>query len=166
MVTYAELLDRVRSHCAELDGCWLWQGSADKGAYPRINQDGSSRSLRRVLHEAAGHEVERGSVVSTKCGTRLCVNPDHLIVRTRSAVTKKAASEGKIFTDARRKKITRHLRESRSPLTMDDVRAIRLSGETQVALAKRYRVSQQTISNVCNYRVWKDDGNVWGALFR
>lgn len=80
--TYDELLKRSSGTDPVL--CWIWKGSVnDEGApiYGGVSGGREKYVARRVWLKANGRRsVPKGKVVSHTCGTRLCINPDHLEV--------------------------------------------------------------------------------------
>lgn len=69
---------------SELDDpvvCWPWQGSVDMAGTPVYGNGSAKYVARRVWLKAHGRRsVPKGKVVSHTCGTRLCINPEHLEV--------------------------------------------------------------------------------------
>ena len=61
--------------------CLVWLGQIANSGRGRITiRDSASQSNKVVSVETASYigEIPKGKLVKQKCGTRLCVNPDHL----------------------------------------------------------------------------------------
>lgn len=69
-----QTLEQKIKERTERDGeCLIWRGSLDSGGYPRLKHEGTYRSVRRLAYG----EAQKPHLVS-KCGIKLCVNPEHL----------------------------------------------------------------------------------------
>lgn len=119
-------------------GCWLWDGATDTKGYGHVVMNG-----RRVRAHRASYALHRGPIppgrcVCHKCDTPACINPAHLVLATH------AANRGE--------------KNGLTSLTDEAVRGIRhdlAAGElTGRAIACRYGVSAQTISNIKAGKVW------------
>jgi hypothetical protein len=65
--------------------CWEWLGQISNSGRGRINIKDQSRSNRLVSAETASYiafvgKIPEGKLLKQKCGNRLCVNPEHLIL--------------------------------------------------------------------------------------
>lgn len=71
--TGQDFWDRVR----KTETCWIWMGPVDRDGYGRFQKAQAHRwaYLRLVGPIPPGHELDH---VAERCGSRLCVNPDHL----------------------------------------------------------------------------------------
>lgn len=78
-----EILDRIWEKINIQEGCWLWDASTNHG-YPRI---GIGQGRLAYVHVLL-YEVEHGrinlDIGHTHCYNRLCVNPSHKTLQTRS----------------------------------------------------------------------------------
>lgn len=63
------------------DGCWLWTGYLDGGA-PRFIVKGRTVSARGWIYSQRHGEQPFGTQYRTTCENALCVNPDHLAIRS------------------------------------------------------------------------------------
>lgn len=59
-------------------GCWQWLGHTTKDGYGRINADGKSRGVHRVMFEREYGPIPDGLQIDHLCRNRRCANPDHM----------------------------------------------------------------------------------------
>lgn len=63
--------------------CWLWaRPTFPKGYYGRIQVDGKTMLIHRVMYEAYKGEIPEGLQVDHICNVTICINPDHLQLLT------------------------------------------------------------------------------------
>jgi len=78
----AERLKRTKVEEDLQTGCWLWLGALTSTGYGTVNVivDGkrSNTTAHRLFHVAYTGDIPHGETVHHKCGSRACVNPDHL----------------------------------------------------------------------------------------
>jgi hypothetical protein len=78
---------RARVHIDE-NGCWIWQGAGTHGVYGLIHNKPGRRprsvGVHRVMYEEAHGPIPEGVLVAHVCGVKLCCNPDHLELLSRS----------------------------------------------------------------------------------
>ena len=139
-----------------MSGCWLWTGPRTGNNYGQCYMrkekkiDGRWQPVWILAHRLAW-ELYNGPVpddmkVLHKCDNRFCVSPSHLFLGTMAD-----NSADMVAKD-------RHPRGERQPhskLTEAAVREIRASTETLEALAARYGVSFQLISDVRLRKIWR-----------
>jgi hypothetical protein len=73
MLTVRQLKKTVRTP----DGHTLWVGALANG-YPAGKHDGKTVYLKRLIWEEANGPIPEGSVVTSTCGHRNCIEPSHL----------------------------------------------------------------------------------------
>jgi HNH endonuclease len=127
--------------------CWLWTGSTS-GGYGAVRWEGKSTYSHRVSWLITKGEIPPLLYVLHKCDIRVCVNPDHLFLGTGFDNVQDAIAKGRRCGP--RERLFRRV------LTNTQVLEIRASAETNRALAERYDVGTQTISDVRNFRRWKN----------
>jgi hypothetical protein len=124
-------------------GCWLWQRTVNERGYgvTYTEDEHGHRTQWRLAHRAYYERhvepIPDGMHLDHLCRQPLCCNPAHLEVVTNAE-------------NVRRGRATR--------LTADDVRAIRASTESNVALAARYGVGDSHVSHIRLGRAWADLG--------
>lgn len=118
-------------------GCWEWLWCKDRNGYGRGSRvvGGPTMLAHRMVYEDAHGPIPEGLSLDHLCRNPSCVNPDHLDAVSHAV-------------NCRRGNATK--------LTWDDVHAIRASSETHRVLSERYGVSGCAISNIQNYKRWKE----------
>jgi hypothetical protein len=74
-------------------GCWLWLGAAATNGRGHLNWKGAYIIAARASYEEFVGSITVGHTVFQRCGTMLCINPDHLY----SAVTREPRSKSYIL---------------------------------------------------------------------
>ena len=97
--------------------------------------------------------IPKGLFVCHSCDQPGCVNPDHLFLGTQADNMHDAIAKGR--WKPAQEVVARGEAHVLSKLTEADVRCIRASDETQVALGERYGVSHTVISNIRRYKTWR-----------
>lgn len=101
-------------------------------------------------------------VVTTTCGNKKCIHPDHIKVVSQKSIFKISAKQYK--NPIRCAKLSAHARATRAKLNMDQAREIRMSDKTHRELALEFGVNKATIGNIKAGRTWKETGNLWRGL--
>lgn len=65
-------------------GCWLWLRGHSSTGYGTVYIDRKSYGAHVASWELVHGPVPKGFIVHHKCAVRLCVNPEHLELLTRS----------------------------------------------------------------------------------
>lgn len=154
--------NEVKLRCTEEGDCWLWDGSASNG-YPTVKRQRKNVYVRTLMFESMGKHKPDGHNITSRCGCKLCVNPEHLYVATVSAINRKAARAGAWSSPARAAKISASRRKN-SVLTMDIARTIRLSDESGPVLSLRYGIDKSMVNNIKRGDAWKDYASPWAGL--
>lgn len=63
-------------------GCWIWMGAVCSDGYGKARRP--YHTAHRMAYVAKYGEVPRGKEIHHTCGTRCCVNPDHLTAVTHA----------------------------------------------------------------------------------
>lgn len=135
----------------DADDCWNWKAGQSKNGYGIFYDGVRTRVASRAIFES----VNRCSILPKydcghKCDNRLCVNPNHLMLQTRSENMFQAAGMGRCS----------RLAESNynSILSADQVISIRKRlrwGERAKDLAAEFRVHDRTIRDIAHRHTWR-----------
>lgn len=115
--------------------CWEWSGARMDSGYGRFG----NRLAHRLALARTGVMVGADDLVLHSCDNPPCVNPGHLRVGDHAANSQDAVV---------RRRWPRGSGHANAKLTDSAAAEIRISTETQRALARRFGVSQQAISQV------------------
>lgn len=129
-------------------GCSLWLRSVDKDGYGWAHWSGRTRRAHILAWEGSSGPAPSGLCVCHKCDNPSCVNVDHLWLGTNADNVRDRDDKG-------RHNFSRGEEQYVSRLTETDVLAIRASMDTGRALAIRYDVSFQHISDIRSGQAWK-----------
>jgi hypothetical protein len=129
--------------------CWLWLSTIHDSGYGLLWRNGKHVRAHRVSYEHFVGPIPEGLHVCHRCDVPCCVNPDHLFLGThcdnmRDMASKARASHGERRPGAR--------------LTADDVLNIRRSaaaGVSQASLARKYCVSEVSVSRIVRRKAWR-----------
>jgi len=142
--------------------CEPWPLYVDKSGYGKVNRKGwpAPKLAHRWTYEQVHGPIPLGMVVMHLCDNRSCVRLDHLQLGTqgdnlRMAYERGMPARGAALDPAAGGRASRGEKNNNAKLTEDDVRAIRLSSDGCVTLARRYGVTKATIVFIRNRRTWK-----------
>lgn len=141
------------ARCDEVGECLLWTGTVGQHVpqfYVRNRPDGGRNkhgaylSCRREVYESSsGKPIQDGRFPVPMCRDRRCIRYEHLKLLTRKQIGQLASKEGKFSAPQRAAAIREGIRKAgRLKLTPEQVREIRTSDETGVALAARMGVDK------------------------
>jgi len=145
------LKERFWINVQQGSGCWEWQGYKDPNGYGRLNVNNVPKLAHRLSWEIE-HNVTLSPQehVCHKCDNPSCVRPSHLFIGDHAANMADKMNKGRHVYG-----IGQGEAHGCSKLTENDIRAIRSSAETGVALARQYGVSTTNISDIRNRRIWR-----------
>ena len=174
-------LKRFKSLFKKSSSCWMWLGTKGKGGYGVFRINGKQIRTHRLAWFIHNGQIPDGLYVLHKCDVRDCVNPKHLFLGTADDNLKDCISKGRFRVASgnchgtrthpeRVARGNRHgskthpeawIRGSRIPwskLNENDVRVIRnlnKKGISGCELARRYNVSQRSVSCAIRGETWK-----------
>lgn len=76
------------------DGCWLWNGTTDRGGYGKAWFDGRMVQAHRAMFQVVAGEIPVGLHLDHLCRVRRCVNPEHLEAVTVGENTRRSTAPG------------------------------------------------------------------------
>lgn len=130
-----------------LTGCWLWDGSMANGRFGSLKYAGKTWKASRFLFTHLKEEIRDGMYLLHSCDNEACVNPGHLRQGTQFENMHDMISRGRQFKGQRIGKPKK--------LTEPQVREIRAAEGSHAAIAKRYGVCPQTVSDIKHRKLWK-----------
>lgn len=131
-------------------GCIIWPYNKDRKGYGSANVGGKQRGAHNWMCRLAhGEPVSIWRHAAHSCDNPSCVNPNHL----------KWATHAENMADKERAgTVARGENNGRTPLTEQDVLAIREAPADLAALAKRYGITKDAISRIRSGRRWAHVG--------
>lgn len=124
------------------DDCWEWMGPPDVFGYGNIKVDGRNAKAHRVAYELLVGPIPDGLILRHRCDNPSCVRPSHLEPGTQVDNIKDRDERGRTC------KGERHYAVKLTDQQVQELRALYVFGETQVGLARRFRISQSQVSNI------------------
>lgn len=151
-------LQSLPMYCTDDGGCLRWGQGTNSHGYPQARIGNCAKLIGRyVFTELLGNEVKRGHVVSTSCGDKLCVSPNHLIQKSRGKVLSdcyKTGSRGGPIEYHRR--LLQYQTRPTVRLNWEKVADIRANAhESKASLARKHGCHESTIAKVISGRSWR-----------
>jgi hypothetical protein len=143
-----QIIERLIEKCDVTDGCWTWKGAVNASGYGTITIDGKTQVASRMAYRYFVSDIYEGMNVCHHCDNPLCIRPSHLFLGTQQDNMIDRNSKGRAPNMSGSK-------HPRSKLTDEQVNEILTSPARQTDLAKKYGVSQATISLLISRRTWK-----------
>lgn len=127
------------------DECWPWNAGVHGSGYGSIGDEvGQTATSNRVAYELSNGPLPDGMQALHTCNNRPCCNPQHLYAGTDADNSRDRVIDGSHAGE----------KHHSAKLKLSDVIAIRSSGETGRALAKKYGVRESQISRIKNGTRW------------
>lgn len=127
----------------------IWQGAKTENGYAHIRIGGKDILAHRYVAFTVANRQPKSTLVAMHiCDVPLCINPEHLVIGSRSANNYDAYNKG-------RKRGQDH---TLAKLTSEDVVQMRhmyaTGNYSQGQLAIRFGVGQSTASRIVRYEDW------------
>jgi len=148
----------ARQRRDETTGCLNYTGHLDKNGYGVISYGKYKMEFaHRVAAFFAGiiTTLDSPFCVCHHCDNPSCVEGNHLYKGDRKTNAMDMSSRGRSYFQKHPERVRIGHACSRSKLTEDQVRCIKLSNERQIALARYYGVTQSSISAIKTGVSWK-----------
>ncbi len=144
--------------------CLLWTNKTAPGQSPRLYVAGERLYVRPLIwKEMKGFAPPADRRVTTTCGNRLCVNPEHLTLASPATISKREGRKGTYSSPAKSRKIALQLR-AKSGLTDEAVREIRYGSDPAQDLAARYSISKTYVNMIRRGEFRRDYSSPWAGL--
>ncbi len=129
-------------------GCWEWNGSTQYKGYGEMRVAKKLRAAHRISYRILIGGINDNLCVCHKCDNRKCVNPEHLFLGTikDNNIDKMLKGRGRVLKGSNSPK---------SKLKEEDVLFIRNSDKRNFKLAKLFKVTKTTITDIKKRRTWK-----------
>lgn len=153
-------LENLPMYCTACGDCLLWNQGVQSGGHPQAHINGKPGVLvrRHLFTELLGQRIPKGHLVTTKCGNRLCLAPEHVITMSMSKLKARDYSEGRrIVATEYASRLRGRLSHGRVVLDWGKVAEIRAAGPevTNTALAVKFGTSLKTIGNARRGKTWR-----------
>jgi hypothetical protein len=160
------------------DECWLWSSGVTGNGYGEVWFEGKNWSAHRLFYHLVHGRITEGLHVLHQCGTRRCVNPNHLYAGTHAQNMEDRDRHGRTATGLRNgahthperrataerhwtanpdAEIVRGTQIGTSKLTDGDIQAIRFwaaAGVQQKVLAERFGIAKSHLSRIVRKESW------------
>lgn len=151
--TQKPLADRFWSKVEKTATCWLWTAAVDGRGYGVIGLGGKGDGLgraHRVSWEMANGPIPEGAILCHTCDVKRCVRPDHLYAGTKADNARDAIERGQMSSGPSHpvRRGMDHWKARLSDADVTTIRARRLAGEKQSALAREFGVSEAHVSRL------------------
>lgn len=125
-------------------GCMEWQGASSPTGYGKVRYEGKAQDTHRVSWMITNGDIPAGMMICHKCDNRICVNPNHLFVGTRSDNMRDAWNKGRLDMS---KALENH------PTSIPDASIIRAhelleQGVPAIRIAAMCGISRQTVGHI------------------
>lgn len=133
------------------DSCWPWTGYVRESGYGCFGLKGKEFKAHRVSYFIEHGSIDNDWLVLHHCDVRSCVNPAHLFLGTPKDNSQDAVTKGRntrLFGEQNGKaKLTR--------AAVLSIRRMCSKGVYQKTAARRFGVSEATVSYIVNGGRWK-----------
>lgn len=138
---YEKTICDIKTHC------WNWIGPLNENGYGRISMNNKNTYIHRFIYQYFYSPIpENKPYVLHHCDNPKCCNPKHLYAGTQ---------QDNINDMIKRNRSQMGEKCKWTKLTKEQVLEIRKSNKPQKVMAKRFNISQTTISNIKNRKTWK-----------
>ena len=77
-------IDRFNSKVNKTENCHIWTAARQKQGYGMFSYDGKSLPAHRFAYLLHKGDIAENMVVHQTCENNACVNPEHLVLQTKS----------------------------------------------------------------------------------
>lgn len=134
--------------------CWEWTRVCNQYGYGQLRISGRMVYAHRLAYELGVCPIPDGMHVLHQCDNPRCINPAHLSIGTRSQNMKECSQRGRSRIPNPAKLGEQNGSAKLRDVDVRSIRRLLSGGWTQLAIAERFGVSQQTIANIKRGKVW------------
>jgi hypothetical protein len=158
---HMDRLTRFMQRVDKTDSCWNWKGARGGSGYGRFWI--GDRTIPAHWYLLQQWPLRKGEEACHKCDNRLCVNPDHIFIGTRSDNMRDCVRKGRLRPGngcaamLRVRRIKTGSSNHQSKLSESDVAIIKAIPKRYGvgrALARRFNVSETVISGIWRGKRW------------
>jgi predicted XRE-type DNA-binding protein len=150
------ILDIIKEKTVEVGDCMEWTGYYNRRT-PATTIAGRGISVRSLVALRLGMPTD-GKMVTNRCCNINCVNPEHLVLMTKSQFHSHVSKHRLDQTSlSRRMKISKAVRK-RSKLTAEIAAQIRSHPGKQSEIAEQFGVCKKTVYVIRAGITWRDYG--------
>jgi transcriptional regulator len=142
---------RFWSHVQKTNGCWIWTGVVNAAGYGQLKIAGKTVRAHRFSYELTVAKIPDGLFVCHNCDNTRCVRPGHLFLGDQQANMMDMRLKGR-WRGPKIESISgeNNANSKLSNRQVENIRTEYHKGIRQVDLAKRYGISQASISYIVN----------------
>ena len=129
-------------------GCWIWKKYKNKEGYGAMRINGNILKTHKASYQVFNGEIGEGLIVCHKCDVPPCINPDHLFLGT---------NRDNKYDSINKKRHNAGSNHGKTKLTEEDIIKMRRYsklGFKNVTLARRFKLSPWTISEIITHKLW------------
>lgn len=156
-------IDEIHARCTEVGACWLWQGPKTSTGHPMVGRT----LVRRAVWQLLGHELPAAPLVlKATCRERLCCNPAHLAVWTRSQLVADTYVTSRNTRAEYGARFAARVKQG-TKLTAQQAQAIRADTRTSDEIAREAGVSASMVRKIRSGQCWRDAApGAWAFSWR
>lgn len=156
----------LKERSVEVGECWEWTGAMSNGATPVFRPPGKKTlAVRIAIAQRKGLTVTSKTPATTTCSNPKCVNPEHVVVKPRTFIQRRAAKEtGYAQRASRNAKIAAAARARLSTLTPEMVQAIRDAEGFAREVGAKFGISKSSVIDIRAGDTWKTYTSPWAGL--
>jgi hypothetical protein len=152
-------IETVRQRCDEVGECWIWKHSCKSGRIPQATIEGKTgQSVRPFVYDVLlGKQRPAASTVGCSCTEKLCLNPEHLVWKSRSQVvasTYRSGARSRAAMTLQRR--ANAIAQGIAKIDLQKATEIRARrAEKSSDLAAEYGIDTSTVRAIWRNRIWK-----------